>query len=59
MLTDEERQAAAEPGISRTTAGKWNKSPRPLTWTESANEILETLAPCCRRLTPYATGAAG
>ncbi|GAA2873180.1 hypothetical protein GCM10010517_33690 [Streptosporangium fragile] len=29
----------------------WNEEPRPLVWTRTAEEILDTLASYCRRIT--------
>ena len=30
---------------------EWNKNPRPFVWTKSADEILETPAAYCQRIT--------
>ena len=30
---------------------EWNKNPRPFVWTKTAEEILETLATYCQRIT--------
>ena len=38
-----------ETGI-RKRASEWSKNPRPFAWTKTADEILETLAACCRRV---------
>jgi hypothetical protein len=35
----------------RKWISEWNKDPKPLTWTKSADEILETLAEYCQRIT--------
>jgi len=37
------------PGI-RKWINEWNKNPKPFVWTKSADEILETLAAYCRRV---------
>jgi hypothetical protein len=29
---------------------EWKKNPKPFVWTKTADEILETLAACCRRI---------
>ena len=34
----------------RKWINEWNKDPRPFVWTESADEILETLAAYCERI---------
>jgi transposase len=36
---------------------EWNKDPEPFTWTKSADEILETLAEYCQRITGPGTPA--
>ena len=36
---------------------EWNKDPKPFTWTKSADEILETLAEYCQRITGPGTPA--
>ena len=38
-----------ETGIRKWTS-EWNKNPKPFVWTETADEILETLAAYCRRV---------
>jgi transposase len=38
-----------EAGI-RMWINEWNKDPRPFVWTKTANEILETLAVYCQRI---------
>ena len=35
----------------RKWTSEWNKDPRPFVWTKSADEILETLAAYCERVT--------
>jgi transposase len=35
----------------RSWISEWNKSPRPFTWTKTADEILDTLAAYCQRIT--------
>jgi hypothetical protein len=35
----------------RKWINEWNKNPRPFTWTRSADDILETLAAYCERIT--------
>jgi transposase len=35
----------------RKWINEWNKSPRPFVWTKTADEILETLAAYCSRIT--------
>ncbi|HEV2370859.1 MAG TPA: IS630 family transposase [Streptosporangiaceae bacterium] len=42
----------------RNWISEWNNEPRPFIWTKTADEILETLASYCHRLTASATGAA-
>ncbi len=39
-----------ETGIRKWTS-EWNKASKPFAWTKTADEILETLAACCRRVT--------
>jgi transposase len=39
-----------ETGI-RTWINEWNKNPKPFVWTKTADEILETLAAYCERIT--------
>ena len=34
----------------RKWINEWNKDPKPFAWTKSADDILETLADCCRRV---------
>jgi transposase len=34
----------------RKWTSEWNKNPRPFVWTKTADEILETLAAYCRRV---------
>jgi hypothetical protein len=34
----------------RKWINEWNKDPRPFTWTKSADDILETLAAYCQRI---------
>jgi hypothetical protein len=34
----------------RKWINEWNKDPKPFAWTESADEILETLATYCQRI---------
>jgi hypothetical protein len=34
----------------RKWINEWNKGPRPFVWTETADEILETLAAYCERI---------
>ena len=36
----------------RRWINEWNKNPKPLVWTKTADEILETLATYCRRINP-------
>ncbi len=38
----------------RKWINEWNKDPRPFTWTKSADDILETLAACCQRISESA-----
>jgi hypothetical protein len=48
-----------EDDIRRRTS-EWNKNPRPFIWTRSADDILETLAAYCERITgPDINGTAG
>jgi len=35
----------------RTWINEWNKDPKPFVWTKTADEILETLAAYCERIT--------
>ena len=35
----------------RKWINEWNKDPRPFTWTKSADDILETIAAYCQRIT--------
>jgi transposase len=42
--------AELETDIRKWTS-EWNKNPRPFAWTKTADEILETLAAYCQRLT--------
>jgi transposase len=35
----------------RKWINEWNKNPRPFTWTKTADDILETLAAYCERIT--------
>lgn len=35
----------------RRWINEWNKNPKPFTWTKSADDILETLASYCERIT--------
>jgi len=35
----------------RKWINEWNKNPKPFTWTKTADEILETLAEYCQRIT--------
>ncbi|MDQ6740327.1 MAG: IS630 family transposase [Actinomycetota bacterium] len=35
----------------RTWINEWNKNPKPFVWTKTADEILETLAAYCERIT--------
>ena len=35
----------------RKWINEWNKDPRPFVWTKSADDILETLADYCQRIT--------
>lgn len=41
--------AELEAGI-RKWISEWNKDPKPLVWTKTADEILESLAAYCRRI---------
>lgn len=41
----------------RKWISEWNKDPKPFTWTKSADEILETLAEYCQRITGPGTPA--
>ena len=41
----------------RKWINEWNKDPRPFIWTRSADDILETLAEYCQRITGPATPA--
>ena len=34
----------------RKWTSEWSKNPAPFVWTKTADEILETLAACCRRV---------
>ena len=34
----------------RKWINEWNKNPKPFVWTKTADEILETLAAYCRRV---------
>jgi hypothetical protein len=34
----------------RKWINEWNKAPRPFVWTKTADEILETLAAYCQRI---------
>jgi hypothetical protein len=34
----------------RKWINEWNKNPRPFVWTKSADEILETIAEYCQRI---------
>jgi polyene macrolide polyketide synthase len=38
-----------EAGIRKWITG-WNRDPEPFAWTMTADEILENLAACCRRV---------
>jgi hypothetical protein len=58
-LTDDERltlRRSAHRGVTeletdiRKWASEWDKNPEPFVWTETADEIPETLAACCRRV---------
>ena len=35
----------------RRWINEWNKDPRPFIWTKSADDILETIAEYCQRIT--------
>jgi len=35
----------------RKWINEWNRDPKPFVWTKSADEILETLAAYCERIT--------
>jgi len=35
----------------RRWISEWNKNPRPFVWTKSADDILETIAEYCQRIT--------
>ena len=35
----------------RKWINEWNKDPRPFVWTKSADDILETVAEYCQRIT--------
>ena len=35
----------------RKWVNEWDKNPKPFAWTKSADEILETLAAYCQRIT--------
>ena len=37
-------------GSIRTWIANWNDDPKPFVWHKSADEILETLAACCQRI---------
>jgi transposase len=41
----------------RRWINEWNKDPRPFTWTKSADDILETIAEYCQRITSPASQA--
>jgi hypothetical protein len=34
----------------RSWIADWNTNPRPFIWTKTAEEILDSLARCCRRV---------
>jgi hypothetical protein len=38
-------------GDIRKWINEWNKDPEPFTWTNSADDILDTLAGYCQRIT--------
>ncbi|MFC7933381.1 IS630 family transposase, partial [Streptomyces cinereoruber] len=35
----------------RTWIDSWNEDPKPFVWTKTADQILESLASYCRRIT--------
>jgi len=35
----------------RKWTNEWNKNPKPFIWTKTADEILDTLAAYCQRIT--------
>jgi transposase len=55
-LTNRKLRRSAHRGVTELEAdirkwiNEWNKDPKPFVWTESADDILETLAGYCRRV---------
>jgi transposase len=56
-LTSRKLRRSAHRSVTELEAGirqwinEWNKDPKPFTWTTSADDILETLAAYCQRIT--------
>ena len=56
-LTNRKLHRSAHCGVTeletdiRKWITEWNKNPRPFTWTKSADDILETVAEYCQRIT--------
>jgi len=56
-LTNRKPRRSAHRSVTELEAGirkwitEWNKDPRPFVWTKTADEILETLAAYCERIT--------
>jgi hypothetical protein len=48
---------ALEAGIRKWII-EWNADPRPFVWTKTADEILDTLAAYCRRISDQGTVSA-
>ena len=55
-LTNRELRRSAHRSVTKLEAdirrwiNEWNRDPKPIAWTKTADEILDTLATSCRRI---------